>query len=174
MMQQMWNRLRLIFAHGKGVIVRSGTVQVKVLAGEVLDNVRRIEPYGFSYRPKEGCEAYLLFPSGDRSYGVALVLGDERYQMDLLGGEVAIHDDEENWVHIKRGGVIEVKASTKVIIQAPIVRMETDRLEVTGDIVDRCGVGSHSMHSMRDVFNDHVHVENDNGGPTDPPTERME
>lgn len=128
MMRQVWNSLRLSIAQGVTTLIGADKVQVRVLDGEPLDNIDRVEPYGLSYRPKAGSRAYLFFPSGDRSYGVALVIGDKRYQMDLQEGEVALHDDEGNHVHIKRGGVIEVKASTKVIADTPI-------FETTGDAV---------------------------------------
>lgn len=126
MIGQIWSRLQLLFAQGVATLIGAEFVQVKVLDGETLDNVKRVEPYGYSYRPKPGCQTYLLFPSGDRSYGVAIVIGDKRYQMNLEEGEVAIHDDEENWVHIKRGGIIEAKAATKVIADTPL-------FETTGD-----------------------------------------
>ncbi|AJF00046.2 phage baseplate assembly protein V subfamily [Pandoraea apista] len=109
-------------------------VQVTVLDGETLDNINRVEPYGFSYRPKSGSQTYLVFPAGDRSYGVALIIGDKRYQMDLAEGEVAIHDDEENWVHIKRGGTIHVKASAKVLAETPMFETTQDA-KIGGNLV---------------------------------------
>lgn len=126
MIAQIFGRLKLLYAVGVGILIGSDKVQVRVLSDEPLDNIDRVEPYGYSYRPKAGCETYLIFPAGDRSYGVAIVIGDKRYQMSLEEGEVAIHDDEENWVHIKRGGVIEAKAATKVIAETPL-------FETTGD-----------------------------------------
>ena len=140
MMGQVWARLQLLFAQGVGTLIGADKVQVVVLDGETLNNIARVEPYGYSYRPKPGCQNYLLFPSGDRSYGVAIVIGDKRYQMDLVEGEVAIHDDEENWVHIKRGGVIEAKAATKVIADTPLFETTQDakiggKLIVTGGLI---------------------------------------
>lgn len=128
MMRQIWGRLQLICAQGVTTLIGADKVQVRVLDGEPLDNIDRVEPYGLSYRAKKGSRAYLFFPSGDRSYGVALVIGDKRYQMDLQEGEVALHDDEGNYVHLKRGGIIEVKASNRVIADTPI-------FETTGDAV---------------------------------------
>jgi len=127
-MRQVWNRLQLICAQGVCNLIGADKVQVRVLDGEPLNNIDRVEPYGLSYRPKQGSRAYLFFPSGDRSYGFALVIGDKRYQMDLQEGEVALHDDEGNHVHIQRGGIIEVKAATKIIADSPL-------FEATGDVV---------------------------------------
>lgn len=127
MMRQAWNRVQLMFAQGLGLLIGADKVQARVLDQEPLSNIARVEPYGYSYRPKPGCEIYLVFPDGDRSYGAALIIGDKRYQMVLEEGECGIHDDEGNWVHIKRGGIIEVKAATKVVAATPLV-------ETTGDL----------------------------------------
>lgn len=134
MIGQIWTRLQLLFAQGKGTLIGSDFVQVEVLDGETLNNIKRVEPYGFSYRPKPGCQSYLLFPAGDRSYGVAIVIGDRRYQLDLDQGEVALHDDEGNHVHIKRGGVIEAKAATKVIADTPLFETTQDA-KIGGNLV---------------------------------------
>lgn len=134
MIGQIWTRLQLLFAHGVGLMIGADKVQARVLDEEPLHNLKRVEPYGYSYRPKPGCQTYLLFPNGDRSYGVAIVIGDKRYQMDLVEGEVAIHDDEENWVHIKRGGIIEAKAATKVIADTPLFETTQDA-KIGGNLV---------------------------------------
>ena len=106
MMRQIWNRLQLMCAQGVATVIGADKVQVRVLDGETLGNVERAEPYGFSYRPKAGSRAHLFFPAGDRSYGVALVIGDKRYQVDLQEGEVALHDDQGQIVHLKRDGIL--------------------------------------------------------------------
>lgn len=134
MIRQVWNRLQLMIAQGMTVQIGADQVQVRVLDEEVLNNIDRVEPYGFSYRPKANSRAYLFFPSGDRAYGVALVIGDKRYQMDLAEGEVALHDDEGNHVHLKRGGVIEAKASTKVIADTPLFET-TQNAKIGGDLL---------------------------------------
>jgi phage baseplate assembly protein V len=127
MMGQIWRRLQLLAAQGKATLVGAQTVQVQVLDGEVL-KAQRIEPYGLSYRPKAGAQAYLVFPGGDRAMGLALVVGDKRYQMELAEGEVALHDDEGNFVRLGRGGVATIKAATKVLADTPV-------FETTGNAV---------------------------------------
>lgn len=167
MIRQVWNRLQLLCAQGEVTLIGADKVQVRILDGEVLNNVERIEPYGFSYRPKPGCRGHLFFPAGDRSYGVALVIGDKRYQMELIEGEVAIHDDEGNHVHLKRGGVIEVKAASKVIADTP-------RFETTGDAY--IGGKLHALGGLvvtgtatangKNISDSHVHVSNGPGAQT--------
>lgn len=106
MMQQVWHRLQLLFAKGRGVRVGRYKIQVKILDSETPPNVDRVEPYGFNHWPLEGCQSYMVFPSGDRSYGIALIVGDNRYQLDLAQGEVALADDLGQKVHLKRTGVL--------------------------------------------------------------------
>ena len=174
MSDPVWHRLQLLFAHGVGLLLGQDKAQARVLDEEILPNIDRVEPYGFSYRPKPGCQTYLLFPSGDRSYGVALVIGDRKYNMRLQEGEVAIHDDEGNHVHLARGGNIEINAANTVTIKAGTkVRVEAPLLEVTGDIVDQCDTTPRSMRGMRETYDTHTHPENDGGGPTDAPVQRM-
>jgi phage gp45-like len=137
MIRQIWNRLQLMYAVGTGTMIGSDKIQVSILDGEIADNVDRVEPYGFSYRPKKGCRAYMLFPSGDRTRGFALIVGDKRYQMDLAEGEVAVHDDAGNYMHMQHGGTIKVKASTKVLADTPMFETTQDckiggNLEVVG------------------------------------------
>lgn len=104
-MQQIWARLQLLFAHGVATLVGADKVQARVLDSEILDNLARVEPYGFSYRPQPGAQVYLAFPAGDRSYGVALVIGDKRYQVELQAGEVALHDDIGHVIKLGRNGI---------------------------------------------------------------------
>ena len=104
-MQQIWHRLQLLFAQGVATLVSADKLQARVLDDEVLDNLVRVVPYGFRHRPKPGAQAYLLFPAGDRSYGVAIVVGDKRYQVDLEEGEVAIHDDIGHVIKLGRKGI---------------------------------------------------------------------
>lgn len=155
-MQQMWNRLQLLFAHGVATLIGPDKVQAKVLDKEVLGNLARVEPYGFSYRPKPGAQAYLLFPSGDRSYGVAIVCGDKRYQMNLLEGEVAIHDDElGHSIKLSRNGIVINGGGHDVVIDnAPKVIVNDGNVQVNGGDVIADGIS----------LKQHVHGDVQSGG----------
>jgi phage baseplate assembly protein V len=177
----MWARLKLMFAQGNGVLIGAKKMQAAVLDGEPLDNVHRVEPYGFSYMPLPGCQTYIVFPGGDRTTGLALIVGDKRYQMTLVGGEVALHDDQGNHVHIKRGGVIEVKASAEVISDAPMTTATGDMV-VKGKLFAEGGYygagGSSAQMSSgadvsggftvngKDVGDGHTHTSTTPGSPT--------
>ncbi len=105
MIAQVWRRVQLMIAQGVGTLIGRDRIQATVLSGETLNNLARVEPYGFSYLPLPGCQAYLAFPAGDRSFGLALVIGDRRYQVELSPGEVALHDDLGQVVHLHRAGI---------------------------------------------------------------------
>lgn len=121
MMEQVWRRLQLLVAQGVATLVGDRVVQAIALDEEVV-KAQRVEPYGLSYMPKPGAQVYMLFPSGDRAQGLALIVGDRRYQVALESGEVALHDDDGNMVKLGRGGVITIKASGSVDIQSPVLR----------------------------------------------------
>ncbi len=146
MMDQVFGRVKLAIAKCLALRIGADKVQVRALDGEPLGNVERVEPYCLSYRPKAGSEVYVVFPGGDRSFGMALIIGDKRYQMDLQEGEVGLHDDEGNWVYIKRGGTIEVKAKSKVIADTPLFETTADakiggNLLVVGQTTSNQGYG---------------------------------
>jgi phage gp45-like len=143
MIQHIWRRLQLMTVSGTVQMLdrQNGKhhVQVSGLDGEVLTNIAHIQPYGFSHSPHAGSQAHIIFPSGDRSYGIALAVGDKQYNMTLQGGEVALHDHAGNYVLIGAGGVITVKSSTKVIADTPLFECTQNckiggNLEVVGGI----------------------------------------
>lgn len=167
MIGHVWSRFQLAIAQGVVSLIGANKIQARVLDGEPLDNIDRVEPYGFSYRPKPGSRAYLFFPSGDRSYGVALVIGDKRYQMDLLEGEVALHDDQGNFVKLGQGGVATVKASAQVIADTPLFKTTGDA-EVGGKLTVHNGmaVTGPSTVNGKNVSDSHTHTTTTAGQPT--------
>lgn len=172
MIDQIWRRLQLLIAQGVGLRVSTHSIQIQILDGEILDNVDRIQPYGFSYKPKKGCQAYSAFPNGDRSHGLCIIVGDRRYTLDLEDGETALHDDHGQKVHLTRTGIVIDGAGKPVTItNTPKTRIESD-LEVTGDITDRVDDGGRSMRGMREVFGIHDH-QGDSGGTTSTPNQEM-
>lgn len=160
------------------------TLQLRLLAGESKDAVEHFEPYGFTSHPKANAEVIAAFFDGDRSHGVVLCVADRRYRLkELAEGEMAIHDDLGQKVHLTRAGIVIDGATLPIVIQnAPTVtikaetkvRMETALLEVTGDIKDRCDLPTgKTMYSMRVTYNGHTHHENNTAGDTAVPTQLM-
>lgn len=143
-------------------------VGVDVLRGENKDKVERVGEYGFSSHPLAGAQVIMISLGGNRDHPVVIAIDDPRVRhTGLEAGEVCIYTDEGDEIVLKRGREIHIKAGTKI-------RIETPLLEVTGEIKDRCNTGGRTMHEMRDVYDEHTHPENDSGGPTDAPNQKME
>jgi phage baseplate assembly protein V len=132
-------------------------LQLEVLAGEARDRCERFQQYGFGSHPKTDAEAVVLFVGGRRDHALVLVTEDRRYRLHLAEGEVAIFTDEGDRVHLKRGGVIHVKAATKVQVESPLEEVTGDltaaSLSTTDDVQD--GVGT--MAAIRSIYNSHTH-----------------
>lgn len=147
-------------------------LQVRMLAGEVKDSVEHLEPYGYTSHPHAGAEGVAVFPGGDRSHGVVIVVADRRYRMQgLKPGEVALHDDLGQCVHLTREGIVIKGAGLPVVItDLPKLRVEAP-IECTHDITDNVDDGGASMAAMRGVYNNHDHPET--GGTTRKPNQGM-
>lgn len=148
---------------------------LKLIAGDLKENVEHLEPYGFTSAAQNGAEAAVLFSGGDRSHGVVITVADRRYRLkDLKRGEVAIYDDQGQSVTLTRAGIV-VNCGGKPITftNAPKVRFEMD-IEATGQIKDLCDGAGKTMAAMRATYNGHTHKENgDGGGTTNPPGQPM-
>jgi phage gp45-like len=86
-----------------------------LFANEQQGTVEHVHPYGFTSVPqkptgtgrlRQAAEAVFSFLGGNRSHGIAMLVGDRRYRLYKLdGGEVALHDDQGQQVHLKRDGI---------------------------------------------------------------------
>lgn len=143
------------------------TLQVTVLKDEVLDAVQYFEPHGFTSRAKQGAEAVLLCPGGNRASAFAIAVSDRRFRIKDLGeGEVAMYDDANNLIHFKQDKTLAVKSDMSVDFITPNVTMSGNLIvagdvSADGDVID----GNGSMQEMRDTYNDHPHSYTDNGSP---------
>ncbi|WP_313079076.1 phage baseplate assembly protein V [Atlantibacter sp.] len=149
-------------------------VDLELIAGEPKSSIEHLEPYGFTSKAQAGSEALVLFPDGDRSHGVVVVVSDRRYRMKgLKDGEVALYDDQGQSVTLTRSGiVVDGKGKTILFKNAPKARFEMD-VEVTGQIKDLCDSTGMTMSAMRLVYNGHRHKENGQGSNTDAPNQNM-
>lgn len=161
--ERLYTRLLMTIGRGRVTTVNDGgnvqMLQVRLGQDEVRDTTPRLAEYGLTSVPPVGTDVVVIFVGGDRSAGVAVATGNQAARpKGLKGGEVALHDDQGQIIHISRAGITIKGAGNPVTIQdTPKVRMVTDRLEVTGDIVDRCDSQTRTMKGMRDVYNGHTH-----------------
>lgn len=139
-------------------------VQVEGLSGESVSG-ELFQHYGYSSAPLAGAE-YLVIPVGGNSkHSVVVASEDGRYRLRLQDGEVSLYTDEGDYVHMKRGRVIEVvtddlvfKVKNKVRFETPLVEMSGDQL-VHGTIKAEGEISDHtrSMQKDRDLYNQHDH-----------------
>lgn len=179
------------------------TLQIKLLSGEAKDGIEHFEPYGYTSHPKAGAEHVTLFMGGDRSHGITIVVADRRYRLaGLAEGEVALHDDQGQKVHLTRSGIVVDGGGLPILMQnSPHVTADTAKLTVTGDLevagkadvtgnvtslasvvagasvtaaVDvTAAAGTISLTGVKSTFNGHTHVENALPGSTDVPTQQI-
>lgn len=122
-------RIRLMAGRAVLTLIDDATkmqgVQVKLLDGEVCNNVDRLQQYGFTSVPLPGAEGVYLALGGSRDHGVVIVADDRRYRIKgLQGGEVAIYTDEdkaagEHRILFKRGKEIHLVAGASSIVMTP-------------------------------------------------------
>lgn len=161
--------LKSMMARGTVVLAAAGkmmqTLQVRLTAKELKDNVEHFEPYGFTSNPKSGAEVLTLFLGGDRSNAVVVVASDRRYRIkELKPGEVALYTDEGDKIHLKRGRIIDIETETLNIKASTSVNFDTPTITQTGQIVSQ---GDQIAAGVSQINHPHSGVEigDDQSGP---------
>lgn len=125
--REMGNRILMLFGRGvlKGVTESSKRqqLQVTVLEGETIDDVERMQNYGFTSYPTGG-DVAVAFVSGNREQGIVLVVDDRRYRLQLQAGEVAMYDDLGNKVELLRD-MVKVTAVQHLEAEAPTTLLKS-------------------------------------------------
>lgn len=171
---------RVLMLVGRGKVTTgndSGStqrLQVQLSPIEVRDNTPRLAEYGFTSFPPNGSDAVVIFLGGDRSAGVIVATGNQAARLKpLTVGEVAIHDDQGQFVYLTRAGIVinggglpvNVTNSPHVTIDSPLVTM-TGNLHVNGNVVADGDISDHtnkSMAGMRSAYNGHGHPDPQGG-----------
>lgn len=170
MIKQLANRIQSLL--GRAVVLAASSagkmqqLQIRILAGEDKSDVEHFEPYGFTSCPKPGAEALPIFFDGDRSHGVVIVVADRRYRLQALqAGEMAIHDDQGQKVHLTRDGIVIDGAGLPMVVQnVPLTTWSGD-LHVLGTVT-----GDVDVIAAGKSGKTHTHLEHDVHGQSDPPT----
>jgi phage baseplate assembly protein V len=157
--------LTRLLARGTVVLANSASklqsLQMRLTAGELNDDIEHFEPYGFTSRPLAGAEGVVTFLGGDRSHAIALVIADRRYRLQsLTNGEVAIYTDEGDKIHFKRGRIIDIETSTLNIRASTAVNFDTPVLNQTGKIVS---TGDQIAGAVSQLNHAHVGVQPGSG-----------
>lgn len=127
---------QLAMVIGRGVLLALSTpgggarAQVAGVAGETLDDREYAQDYGLSSRPHPGAEAVMAFLAGWRSNGMVLRLWDRRYTLVLEYGEVAIHDDLGQKVHLTRTGIVASSPMNITVKAGETLRLEGKHVQI--------------------------------------------
>lgn len=141
-------------------------IEMEGLAGESVSG-ELMQHYGFSSGPLPGAEFLAIPVGGNSKHTVVVASEDGRYRVVVKDGEVALYTDEGDYIHMKRGRLIEIETDTLVVKAKTKVRFETPLIEQTGDIKADGEITDHtrSMQDDRELYNAHGHP---NGPPPDP------
>ena len=101
-------------------------LDLSLFYGEKKVAVERAQEYGFSSRPlppkdKQKAEAWVIFPTGTRSHGVAIAVDDRRHRPKKMEeGEVVVYDDQGQKIHIGRKGIRVSGGSSKLPVTVEV------------------------------------------------------
>ncbi|HBK4608439.1 phage baseplate assembly protein domain-containing protein [Serratia marcescens] len=135
---------------------------------EVRGDTPRMAEFGFSSGLPVGTDVVLAYLGGDRSSAVIVASNNQQYrQSGLKSGETLIYNQWGMFVKLTENGIeVEAKgkpvtvanATTVTVTATEKVRLETPRLEVTGDVIDNCDSNGATLKALRDAHNDHDHI----------------
>lgn len=169
LLEPIRNRVRLIVARALITATQDGeggiSLELNLGGGEVRDELELVQQYGVSSRPTAGSQVVTLFLGGSRDAGVVISTKGMGASMSfsLKEGEVALHTDEGDSVHLKRGRVVAITTETLEITASTAVKIDSPKVEATGEVSDSVG----KLSSLREKYNAHTHIGN-LGAPTSP------
>lgn len=152
--------------------------QIKVLKGESMERVPRIQNFGFSSNPPAGSEAIVLALGGNRENLIVIACENREVRVKQLeSGESVVYTDDGSYILLKKGGEIEVKAATKVTLDVPLSVLKGDveiegtllvkddatfekKIDATLDITSSANVvgGTTSLLAIKTAYNGHGHA----------------
>lgn len=141
------------------------TVQVQLGATEIADNIPRLAEYGFTSNPPAQTDCLVVFLRGERSSGVIVGTNNQTARKKAIAvGEVAIYDNQGQFIHITRAGIVINGAGKPVTITgAPNISLDSSgNLVTAGNISDLNGAKGTVQH-IRDVYDIHTHQDPQGG-----------
>ncbi|PML54956.1 phage baseplate assembly protein V [Vibrio lentus] len=139
--QRLMARIKNVIGTGTVTGATTGRLQIKTATGRTNDKIKRVHNYGFMSRPLSGAKTYNLFIGGATSRGITVNVEDERHQIELQPGEVAILDDKGNLVHFTQQGIkinacakLEVISAQETTVNATTVNVTAPKSTFSGDV----------------------------------------
>lgn len=136
MLDDLKGRIRMMVSRAIVALVDDARglqeMQIELLDGERQDKVERFSHYGLASHPHPEAEALVVSVGGLRSHSIVIAVEDRRYRLKgLQGGEVALYDDQDQIIHLKRDG-IAISSPFKLDVDAPEVTVTADTVHLGG------------------------------------------
>lgn len=134
-----WMLVRLLGRGRLTAVDDSGpvqAVQMQLSQSELRDGTPRLAEYGFHSNPPPGADAVLACLGGDRTQGVVIACGHQKYRMTgLASGEVSIADNLGQMVYLTQGGIVIKGAGLPMLVtDTPQIKLDTPLVIATGDM----------------------------------------
>lgn len=154
-MSALLSRIQMMLGRGLATVIDDApglqSLQVELLADETQDQVERFQDYGFASVPHPDAEVLVSAPGGLRSRAIVICVADRRYRLrNLAAGEVAIHDDQGQAVHLTRDG-IEIRSDARIRVIAPTVTVEAETAMVDAATISLGGDGGRGVARIGDT-----------------------
>lgn len=130
-------------------------------ADRIIDHVRRLTEFGFSSVPPAESEVLVIRRGGDRGQSIVIATSHRPSRpRSLQPGDACLYDVRGARILLGPNG-IEVDGGGRPVTvkNTPKVRLETDLLEVTGDVVSRADGSRVSLNGVRDAYVAHKHLQ---------------
>jgi len=107
--------------------------QVRGFPPETIDNMPVAQIYGLASHAMAGTDAVAIFASGDRSNGVIIATGNQKYRLrNLKPGEVALYDNAGSVVQLAAGGNVAITCTGTVTVTADSVTVAAPTIFLRG------------------------------------------
>jgi phage gp45-like len=133
--------------------------QIKGVASEVLNNVPIFQQFGFTSALPDNSDVIVLPLLGRSGLSVIVASENGKYRIKgLVKGETALYSAFGDYIYLKQGRIVEVKAGSKLLVDAPDAEFKGNlkvlgNIESDGYVKDAGG----TMQDIRDVYNNHGH-----------------
>ncbi len=87
------------------------SARVQGLEDESLEAVERLQNYGLNSWPSDGAQGLMLSVGGSRDHAIIVSADFPLARFPVEKSEVALYSENENHVHLKADGSIEIKSS---------------------------------------------------------------
>lgn len=88
------------------------TVKINVLAEETLEDVERVQNYGFASVPRAGAQAVVIMVGANRDTPIVIAAADPSVRKKIQAGEAAVYTDEGDYLYFMSGNKAELKTNT--------------------------------------------------------------